>query len=118
PADLSDVEKSNPRKVLAKWTEEEGCALVLYLQENAAVAGDGLNFPKKYFNSASQHLKKKFPNQHGGEKTDSMCSSKWTILREEYSAVVDLKKASGFTWTDEHGAGMTSCDTVWKEYVK
>ncbi|KAI6108123.1 hypothetical protein F5141DRAFT_1005314 [Pisolithus sp. B1] len=118
PTDISDVEKSNPRKIPAKWTEEEECALVLFLQENAAAAGDGLNFSKRYFNSASQHLKDKFPNQCGGKKTGNTCSPKWTSLKEEYFAVVDLKKASGFMWNDEHGAGMSSHDTVWKEYVK
>ncbi|KAI6015800.1 hypothetical protein PISMIDRAFT_43950, partial [Pisolithus microcarpus 441] len=118
PADLSDVEKSNPRKIPAKWTEEEEHALVLFLQANAAAAGDGLNFSKRYFNSTSQHLKDKFPNQRGGEKTGNMCSSKWTSLQEEYFAVVDLKKALGLTWTDENGAGMSSHDIVWKEYVK
>ncbi|KAI6102450.1 hypothetical protein EDD16DRAFT_1525598 [Pisolithus croceorrhizus] len=118
PVDLSDVEKSNPRKIPAKWTEEEEHAFVLYLQEQVPAAGDGVNFLKKYFNSTTQHLKDKFPNQHGGKKTASTCSSKWTLLKEEYFAVIDLKSASGFTWSDEHGARMASCNPIWKDYIK
>ncbi|KAI6102812.1 hypothetical protein F5141DRAFT_1065434 [Pisolithus sp. B1] len=118
PVNLSDVEKSNPRKVPAKWTEEEEHAFVLYLQEQVPVARDGVNFLKKYFNSTAQHLKDKFPNQHGGEKMASTCSSKWTLLKEEYFVVTDLKSASGFTWSDEHGARMASCDPIWKDYIK
>ncbi|KAI6102949.1 hypothetical protein F5141DRAFT_984743, partial [Pisolithus sp. B1] len=102
----------------AKWTEEEEHAFVLYLQEQVPAAGDGVNFLKKYFNSATQHLKDKFPNQHRGKKTASTCSSKWTSLKEEYFAVIDLKSASGFTWSDEHGARMASCNPIWKDYIK
>ncbi|KAI6095065.1 hypothetical protein F5141DRAFT_1222585 [Pisolithus sp. B1] len=106
---------SHTLKVLAKWMEEEEHALVLYLQEHTPVAGDGFNFSKKDFNNACQHLKERFPNQHGGEKTSSTCLSKWTSvhnlgvclcaaqgangipqLKEESFAVIDLKKASGF----------------------
>ncbi|KIK16343.1 hypothetical protein PISMIDRAFT_73490, partial [Pisolithus microcarpus 441] len=119
PVEHSDAEKSNTtRKLLARWSEEEECALVLYLQEHAPAAGDGLNFLKKHFNNATQHLKTQFPNQRGGEKIGTTCASKWTALKEEYFAVIDLKNASGFTWSDEHGAGMESHDPVWRDYLK
>ncbi|KAI6026573.1 hypothetical protein PISMIDRAFT_75329, partial [Pisolithus microcarpus 441] len=106
------------RKVLVKWSEEEEHALVVYLQEHAPAAGDDLNFSKKHFNNVCQHLKEKLPNQHGGKKTSSTYLSKWTSLKEEYFTVIDLKKASSFTWSNEHGAGMSSHDVVWKDYVK
>ncbi|KAI6011535.1 hypothetical protein PISMIDRAFT_111880 [Pisolithus microcarpus 441] len=118
PTDISNVEKSNPRKVPAKWTEGEEHVLVLFLQEHTPAAGNGLSFSKKHFNNVCQHLKEKFLNQHSGEKTSSTCLSKWTSLKEEYFAVINLKKASGFIWSDEHGAGMSSHDAVWKDYVK
>ncbi|KAI6106526.1 hypothetical protein EDD16DRAFT_1713324 [Pisolithus croceorrhizus] len=135
PVDLSDVEKSNPRKIPAKWTEEEECAFVLYLQEQAPAARDRVNFSRKYFNGVAQHLKDKVPNQHGGKKMASTCSTKWTAvhisylcatlsidkmpqLKEEYFAVIDLKNTSRFTWSDEHGAGMASHDPIWKDYIK
>jgi len=31
---------------------------------------------------------------------------------------VHLKGASGFTWSDETGAGMEKNDPVWKDYMK
>ncbi|KAI6040129.1 hypothetical protein EDC04DRAFT_2602662 [Pisolithus marmoratus] len=109
-----DVEKPNPRKTPAKWLEDEEQALVIFLQEQAPTAGDGVNFSKKHFNNAAQHLQEKFPSQCGGEKTSTACSSKWTTLKEEYFAVIDLQSTSGFMWSNEHGAGMSSCDPVWK----
>ncbi|KAG9308199.1 hypothetical protein JVU11DRAFT_12296 [Chiua virens] len=68
-------------------------------------AGDSVNFTKKHFNNATQHLKTKFPNQQGGEKNGASCQTKWTSLKEEYFAVVNLKAALGFTWSDNTGAG-------------
>ncbi|KAI6099592.1 hypothetical protein F5141DRAFT_1010260, partial [Pisolithus sp. B1] len=136
PVEVSDAEKSSAtRKIPARWSEEEECALVLYLQEQVPAAGDGLNFLEKHFNNAAQHLKTQFPNQCSGEKTGATCASKWTTicisylcatqgtdhilqLREEYFTVIDLKSTSGFTWSDEHGAGMESCDPVWRDYLK
>ena len=68
----------NQRKAAAKWTAEEERALVTYLQQHTAGAGDGVNFSKTTFAAASQQLKKDFPHQKGGEKTSSTCHSKWT----------------------------------------
>jgi len=39
-------------------------------------------------------------------------------LKDEYHVVMHLKGASGFTWSDETGAGMEKNDPVWKDYVK
>ncbi|KIM53878.1 hypothetical protein SCLCIDRAFT_138065, partial [Scleroderma citrinum Foug A] len=52
---------------------------------------------KKYFQGAAQHLTEKFPMQCGGEKNASTCHTKWTNLREEFYAVIELKALSGFS---------------------
>lgn len=130
-------EKASQRKVPAKWTDLEEHTFVLYLQQNAASAGDGVNFPKKIFNGAAHNLQEKFLEQTGGEKTGGTCHSKWNKVRmisyldvmldathqilqlkEEYFAVVALKNASGFSWSDTEGAGKEKSDVEWKVYVK
>jgi hypothetical protein len=36
-----------------------------------------------------------------------------------YNAVINIKNTSGFTWSDEHGAGIAlKDDDVWTRYVK
>jgi len=79
-SEIESAEKSRQRKVPAFWTEDEERALVLYLQQQAPAAGDGLNFSKKHFNSVSQHLKTLFPVQLRGEKNGSACQSKWNTV--------------------------------------
>jgi len=40
-------------------------------------------------------------------------------LKKHYEAVVDLKNASGFTYSDKDGARITLVQTnVWKRYIK
>ncbi|KAI6039433.1 hypothetical protein EDC04DRAFT_2895228 [Pisolithus marmoratus] len=111
-------DKSQSKETPAKWSEDEEQALVIFLQEQAPAASNGVNFSKKHFDNAAQHLQEKFLNQHGGEKTGTACSSKWMTLKEEYFVVIDLQSTSGLMWSDEHGAGMSSHDPVWKDYLK
>ncbi|KAG2359048.1 hypothetical protein BDR07DRAFT_1488708 [Suillus spraguei] len=57
--------------------------------------------------------------QKGAEKTPSVCHSKWANLKSAYSAVLKVKRASGFTWSDEHGAGITlESESAWVAFVK
>lgn len=79
--ELVFAEKSTQRKSPAKWTEDEECAFVLFLKDQTAAAGDGVNFQKKHFHDASLHLKATFPVQQGGEKTAGACQLKWTSVR-------------------------------------
>ncbi|KIM61762.1 hypothetical protein SCLCIDRAFT_121138, partial [Scleroderma citrinum Foug A] len=78
------AEKTNHQKVPAIWSDNEECVLVLYLQEQAAGARDGLNFLKEYFQGATQHVTEKFPMQCGGEKNASTCHTKWTNIHLSY----------------------------------
>ncbi|KAG1805290.1 hypothetical protein EV424DRAFT_1304639, partial [Suillus variegatus] len=40
-------------------------------------------------------------------------------LKTLYNAVVDIKNTSGFTWSDDNGAGIAlKDDDVWVRYIK
>ncbi|KIM66619.1 hypothetical protein SCLCIDRAFT_21768 [Scleroderma citrinum Foug A] len=108
----------NQQKAAAIWVAEEEQALVLYLQQHIAAAGDGVNFSKKTFSGASQHLKEKFPEQRGGEKMATTCHTKWTRLKEEYHTVVHLKTSTGASWSDETGAGKEKTDPEWISIIQ
>jgi len=77
PIDPITSEKATRRKAAARWEAKEEYTLVLYLEQQIAAAGDGVNFAKKHFASAAQHLKDTFTVKRGGEKTASACHTKW-----------------------------------------
>jgi hypothetical protein len=81
--------------------------------------------------------------QRGAEKTWTVCQSKWSNvstviiegrnyhegwltdhdsiyqLKSSYNAVLEIKRASGFAWSDEHGAGITlENENAWTAFVK
>ncbi|KAG1836474.1 hypothetical protein DFJ58DRAFT_734961 [Suillus subalutaceus] len=106
------------RKPAAYWTKQEEESFLQFLSEQKSITGDG-NFKTKTFNDASNHLKEKFPKQKGAEKTRSVCNSKWTNLKSAYTAVVEIKRASGFTWTDDHGLELLwRVKSAWAAFVK
>lgn len=115
------VEASNSattrRKQAAKWTTDEDTALIEYLRLH--IPGDGTNFKKQTWHGAAAHLKERFPEQLGGEKTQSSCQTRWTKLKSSYHAVVDIKNASGFAWSDIDGAGITlEYESTWTNFLK
>ncbi|KAI0706337.1 hypothetical protein C8Q76DRAFT_594344, partial [Earliella scabrosa] len=82
-----------------------------------ASGGDGANFTKAVFTAAAVKLASR--RYKGAEKSWESCKNKWGKLRNAYWAVVELKKASGFSYDDEHGAGITrECEDVWKEFIQ
>ncbi|KAG2357846.1 hypothetical protein BDR07DRAFT_1379800 [Suillus spraguei] len=64
------------------------------------------------FNQAAAHLKEKHLHQKGTEKTG-------IVFKESISHVINIKNTSGFTWSDEHRAGITDRkDDVWACFTK
>ena len=62
----------------AIWTEEETGALLTYLIEHKAEAGDGANFKASTFSNAAKLL---VPMKvKGGEKTADVCKRKWASV--------------------------------------
>ncbi|KAG2097287.1 uncharacterized protein F5147DRAFT_656418 [Suillus discolor] len=104
-------------KKAAKWTTDEDTALIEYLRLH--IPGDGINFKKQAWHGAAAHLKERFPEQLGGEKTQSSCQTRWSKLKSSYHAVVDIKNASGFAWSDIDGAGITlEYESTWTNFLK
>ncbi|KAG2053300.1 hypothetical protein BDR06DRAFT_1021512 [Suillus hirtellus] len=104
-------------KQAAKWTTDEDTALIEYLCLH--IPSDGTNFKKQTWHGAATHLKERFPEHLGGEKTKSSCQTRWTKLKSSYHAVVDIKNASGFVWSDIDGAGITlEYESTWTNFLK
>ncbi|KAG2057662.1 hypothetical protein BDR06DRAFT_994785 [Suillus hirtellus] len=103
------VEASNSAtthcKQAAKWTTDKDTALIEYLHLH--IPGDETKFKKQTWHAAAAYLKERFPDQLGGEKTQSSCQTRWTKLKSYYHAVVNIKNASGFAWSDIDDAGIT-----------
>ena len=132
---VSDVlAESTQKKPRAKWTTQEEHELLAFLKKQLPAAGDGVNFLKKHFWDATNHLKTVFPVQHGGEKNARSCQSKWTSvsslismrsrladqllqLKEDYLLVAILKTNSGFDWNNDTGTKFAKDDTTWTDFA-
>ncbi|KIK89808.1 hypothetical protein PAXRUDRAFT_831756 [Paxillus rubicundulus Ve08.2h10] len=86
------------QEACAKWTTEEETTFIEFLLSQCSSSGNGSNFKKPTFTVAAMHLKVKFLNASGAEKTHDVCQGKWTALKAAYNAVVDIKNTLGFTW--------------------
>ncbi|KAG2341881.1 hypothetical protein BDR05DRAFT_852311, partial [Suillus weaverae] len=52
-------------------------------------------------------------------KTPASCKNKWNTLKAGYHHVMHIKNASGLTWSDTDGVGVSSeTQHVWDEIVK
>jgi len=81
PIDLITSEKATRRKAAARWEAEEEYALVLYLEQQIAAAGDGVNFAKKHFASVclsegrGQNNQQPTPNDNNKRVVVFLCGS-------------------------------------------
>ncbi|KAG1746877.1 hypothetical protein EDB19DRAFT_1905704 [Suillus lakei] len=106
------------RKAPVVWSKVEEITLLKFLLQALPSSGDG-GFKLTTFNQASVHLKTRHPHQRGAEKSGGVCKNKWTVLRKAYRSVIEIKCMLGFTWSDEHGAGITDRkDDVWACFTK
>ncbi|KIK90501.1 hypothetical protein PAXRUDRAFT_151810 [Paxillus rubicundulus Ve08.2h10] len=108
--ELVKSSKKTKCKKPAVWTTDEESALLNFLFSELPKISDG-NFKKATWNAASSHLMTKSPSvsqgDTPGEKTAKTCECKFKVLNTLYYAIVDLKKVSGLTYTDQEGAGVT-----------
>ncbi|KIK75763.1 hypothetical protein PAXRUDRAFT_171791, partial [Paxillus rubicundulus Ve08.2h10] len=106
------------QKSPTSWTEEEETFFIDFLISEVASSGDG-GFKKITFQEAAKHLKAKFLQQVGGEKTAASCQSKFQGLKKSYNVVIDIRNTSGFTWSDKNGAGIAlKNNDVWDKYAR
>ncbi|KAI1788695.1 hypothetical protein LXA43DRAFT_869862, partial [Ganoderma leucocontextum] len=97
------------------WSEWNVKDLVGFLVERKAKAGDGASFKKATFKEAAADLARR--KYKGPEKKWETCKNKWS--RVHFRAVQELKKASGFSYSDKEGAEITAeMEQVWEAFVK
>ncbi|KAG2055816.1 hypothetical protein BDR06DRAFT_970600 [Suillus hirtellus] len=93
------------RKAPTMWIKAEETTFLEFLLQALPASGDEC-FKASTFNQAYVHLKIKHPHQRGTEKVGTVCKNKWTSLKKAYQSVVEIKYTSGFTWSDNHEAGI------------
>jgi len=71
---------SSGKSIKAHWNDTEVNALVDYLHDYKAEAGDGGNFKANTLNAAAAHIKQHL--SQGPTKTAKMCKGKWTSVRQ------------------------------------
>ncbi|KAG8212843.1 hypothetical protein J3R82DRAFT_11147 [Butyriboletus roseoflavus] len=61
----------------------------------------------------------KFKTVKGGAKSTEICERRYQLMRNSYFAVVALKNAFGFIYSDKDGAGITLVqNNIWSRYIK
>ncbi|KAG1882696.1 hypothetical protein F4604DRAFT_1539141, partial [Suillus subluteus] len=87
-----------------------------FLATHKAEAGDSVTFKNSVYSDASKHLNTLYPTHRGAAKSQSSCKTKWNNMSfiiiylsttKSYNVIKDIRSLSGFTWSDEHGAGVT-----------
>ncbi|KAM5530158.1 hypothetical protein V8D89_016177 [Ganoderma adspersum] len=107
-SDKSKKGKKATHKLTAKWSLKNEKNLVKFLVHQKAKAGDGGNFKIAVFKEAPVYLAA-WPYE-GPEKM--------AVLKKDYWAVCKLKKASGFSYSDKDGAGITAdTKSVWDTFI-
>ena len=78
-----------PKKDRAYWSTQDETALLNYLLEHKAEAGDGGNFKEAVFEGARAALQSaRRTDAKGAPKTLSSCKSKWSRVRNHTSGTV------------------------------
>ncbi|RDB28093.1 hypothetical protein Hypma_001544 [Hypsizygus marmoreus] len=81
------------KKTPASWTAADETALIDFLCDNRASAGDGMSFKLVIWNAATDHLVR-FTTK-GGRKDASSCKNKWSKMKETHSIITKIKAKSG-----------------------
>ncbi|KAJ7586030.1 hypothetical protein C8J56DRAFT_749684, partial [Mycena floridula] len=101
----------------AHWSQDEELQFVHFLWDHFSEAGQGGNFKATTYNAASVFMEQR--RTTGGPKTADACKNKYTSLRKIYYIVDDIKRQSGWTWSDDHGAGIdANSQGMWDAYVQ
>jgi hypothetical protein len=91
-------------------------ALLAFLVENKASAGDGANFKSTTWQGAASHVNA--IRKEGAAKTKESCRAKFKALKATYLIVKAIRNNSGWHWDDELGACIDD-ETAgrWDDYV-
>ncbi|KAF8585421.1 hypothetical protein K439DRAFT_1231579, partial [Ramaria rubella] len=96
------------------WGNSSLQALVNFLVEHKAEAGDGGNLPETVFNQAAQMLVPFYVR--GAVKTAKACKQKWVRVKQ-YTMVTLIKGVSGLPWDDELGVDLPHNDGMWTTFI-
>ncbi|KIO01398.1 hypothetical protein M404DRAFT_53652, partial [Pisolithus tinctorius Marx 270] len=121
PVDPTILQNAGKRPTCTQsclWNVEEEISLLEFLLKSLPCAGNG-GFKDTVFKAAVAHLRAKFPVYKGAPRHTSACQSQYHgDLKRTYALVNDLRSASGWTWSDEHGCGITDDnDPQWLAWV-
>ncbi|KAG1794250.1 uncharacterized protein HD556DRAFT_1443200 [Suillus plorans] len=98
------------------WTLDDETHLIQYIATHRAKGGNGMNFDKTFWTSASNETSKH--TTQGAPKTIDACQSKWVRLRSTFGVVDSIATYSGWEYSLEHGANITAeSETVWTDYM-
>jgi hypothetical protein len=84
PAEAPPLEASGK----AQWYEADEIALIEYITEHKAEAGDGMQFKSSFWSGVAKEMVSH--SVLGGVKTPQGCSSKWDRVRTKLSQVILL----------------------------
>jgi hypothetical protein len=72
----------------AQWSEADEIALIEYITEHKAEAGDGMKFKASFWSGAAKEMVSH--SALGGVKTSQGCSSKWDRVRTKLPQAILL----------------------------
>ncbi|KAH9960257.1 hypothetical protein BC827DRAFT_1133300 [Russula dissimulans] len=99
------------------WTTDEEAFLVNFLVDRKSEGSSNSVFKDSTFAEVAAAFASS-PTT-GTPKNMQSCKSKWGRLKKSYNTISILKSKSGFTWSDEHGMGVTEeTQSEWDELVK
>ncbi|KAG1801830.1 hypothetical protein EV424DRAFT_1585945 [Suillus variegatus] len=98
------------------WTLDDETHLIQYIATHRAKGGNGMNFDKTFWTSASNETSKH--TTQGAPKTIDACQLKWVRLRSTFGVVDSIATYSGWEYSLEHGANITAeSEMVWTDYM-
>ncbi|KAG2065065.1 hypothetical protein BDR04DRAFT_1109119, partial [Suillus decipiens] len=98
------------------WTPEDEKLMLDYITTNHARAGDGMNFPKAFWQQLVTDVP--FSSKNGVPKTSEACILKWNWLRSTYTVVDKVVHFSRVEWSTEHGANiMPASESLWVDIL-
>ncbi|KAJ6560897.1 hypothetical protein DFH09DRAFT_1316511 [Mycena vulgaris] len=105
-----------PKSKASSWPLQDEKALLAFLLERVAEAGDGCNFTKVTWTAAAVVLNQQITK--GGPKTGDSCKSKYQKLKALFLLVRDIINNSGWAWDDTRGACIGPANEgTWEAWV-
>ncbi|KAJ7032800.1 hypothetical protein C8F04DRAFT_1184750 [Mycena alexandri] len=111
------IELSLPDSGNAAWTRVDDRALLVFLVDEKAAAGDNGQFKAPTLRATAAALN--LIRSKGGPKTYQSCGQKYRQHRKFWALVDLIINTSGWTWSHEHGVTVDpSTQGAWDAFVK